>query len=449
MTPDKKWQKILDIIKAEISPANFRTWFSQTSLGSYEDHKLIIIIPSAFIKGQLISRYEPLLKEAGKKVTGEEPTISYEIDATKIINKNTPEEQEAFEFGMPSRPAAPPTGLNPKYNLNSFVVGLTNNLAYAAAQAVVQNPGISYNPLFIYGPSGVGKTHLMQAIGNELMKKSPETKLVFASSERFTVDLVDSIRTKRNAEFRQKYRSCDILLIDDIQFISGKDSTQEEFFHTFNELHSKSSQIVLTSDRPPHEMQKLESRLLSRFQGGLMVDIQLPDFDTRMAILKAKLQERGETLPEDALNLIAETVESNTRELEGKLVQILQMIKLTNQNPDLDTVRKLLGKSQAPSMPGAPLDSKKVLDGINSYFNLKMSDLTGPRRQKELVLPRQIAMFILYEECKIPMEKIGQILGGRDHTTILHGIDKIRTSVNRDREVQRLVIEVKQSLVNI
>lgn len=442
MDTQRQWLKILDKIKEQISAANFKTWFSQTTIGDITDKKLVLKVPSAFIKGQLISRYESLLKESVKDVTGKELTVEYQIDSS-LIGKRTQEAptDEPFEFGVPITPPAQASGVNPKYTLESFVVGLTNNLAYAAAQAVVQNPGTTYNPLFIYGPSGVGKTHLMHAIGNALLKKNSHLRLICASSEKFMNDFVLSIQNKRTGDFRIRYRSADIMLIDDIQFISGKDSTQEEFFHTYNEIHTKNCQIVLTSDKPPQEIAKLEDRLRSRFQGGLMVDIQLPDFDTRMAILKAKLQERGESMDEECIRLIAEGVESNSRELEGKLIQIIQLCKLQNKTPDLETVKGMLGRKTSPQ---ATLDPKKVINGVNQYFNLKMSDLVGPRRQKELVLPRQLAMYILYTECKVPMEKIGQILGGRDHTTVLHGIKKVEQEVTRDREIQRLLIEVKQ-----
>ncbi|MFI5205306.1 MAG: chromosomal replication initiator protein DnaA [Candidatus Paceibacterales bacterium] len=448
MSPEKTWLKILDLLKSQISPAYFRTFFGQTLLGPSSKEKLTILVSSAFIKGEIIRRYDTLIKDLAKQIGAGDVELVYEIDSSKFPKRPLPaiEDEPEFEFGMPQTPQIN-TGLNPKYNLESFVVGLTNNLAYAAAQAVVQNPGVSYNPLFVYGQSGVGKTHLMQAIGNELIRKNPSLKLVYASSERFMVDMVDSIQTKRTSDFRRRYRSCDILLIDDIQFIAGKDSTQEEFFHTFNELQSKSAQIVLTSDHPPHEIPKLESRLSSRFQGGLMVDIQLPDFDTRVAILKAKLKDRNEHLPEECLRMIAEMVESNTRELEGRLVQIIQTLKLMNLEPTPENVKNILSKSQSQTQTTPP-DSKKILDTISSYFNLKISDLTGPRRQKGLVLPRQIAMFILYEDCKIPQEKVGQILGGRDHTTVLHGVEKIRQAINRDREVQRLVIEVRNTLIH-
>src|SRR5258708_4727821 len=330
MDGKKVWNKILEQIKEQISAANFRTWFSQTQLKQLSGSKLTLAVPSAFVKGQLISRYDELIKTAGEGIVGQKLEINYLIDPSLASSKPSLElnqEEDIFQLSSSGSPTQSNMSLlSPRNNLANFVVGLTNNLAYAAAQAVVQNPGVSYNPLFIYGPSGVGKTHLMQGIGNALLVKNPYLKVIYASSERFMNDFVDSIQTKKTGDFRQKYRSCQVLLIDDIQFISGKDSTQEEFFHTFNELHSRSSQLVFTSDRPPNEIQRLEARLQSRFQGGLMVDIQLPDFDTRMAILKAKLQEREASLPEEALKLIAENTASNTRELEGKLIQILQMI---------------------------------------------------------------------------------------------------------------------------
>ncbi len=441
MDNSKSWSKILEQVKQEISASNFKTWFSKIELEDLTDDSLIIKVPSAFIKEQLSIRYQPILEKSAEQVTGKILKISYQIDSALSSKQSKEPEEDLFFPSQTFSTQTPTSNLNPRYTLENFVVGLTNNLAYAAGQAVVQNPGISYNPLFIYGPSGVGKTHLMQAIGNAIYQKNPYIKIMFASSEKFMNDLVESIQSKRTGDFRQKYRSSELLLIDDIQFISGKDSTQEEFFHTFNELQSKNVQIILTSDRPPTEMLRLESRLLSRFQGGLMVDIQLPDYDTRLAILRAKLIEKGETLPDEYLNIIAEAVASSTRELEGKLIQVIQVVKF-NQATDADTVRKIVGKSLP--MTGSAVDHKKVLGIINQYFNTKMNDLAGPRRQKELVFPRQIAMFLLYEDCKMPMEKIGQVLGGRDHTTVLHGIEKIRHNLGKDSDIQKIMGELRQ-----
>ena len=454
MDKEKAWQKMLELIRDQVSAVNYRGWFSQAKIHAIEESTLTIVVPSAFIKGQLLSRYEELLNSVIVEVFQKPLEIQFQIDSSIFQKKPSTSESPANEddlFLESDFPQIPQSQsfiqLNPRFNLETFVVGGTNNLAYAAAQAIVQSPGTSYNPLFIYGPSGVGKTHLMQAIGNGILKKNPHAKLVYASSEKFTNDFVDSLRSRRTTEFRNRYRLCDVLLIDDVQFISGKDSTQEEFFHTFNELHSKNAQIVLTSDRPPQEMQKLESRLMSRFQGGLMVDIQLPDFETRTAILKAKLVERGEVLSEEIIIMIAENVISNSRELEGKLIQILQQAKLLGQSPSIDLVAKILGPASQPTQK--QLDFQRVIQGVQSYFNVNQSDLTGPRRQKGLVLPRQIAMFVMYEECKMPMERIGQVLGNRDHTTVLHGIEKIKEAITRDREVQRVIIEFKQHLTTI
>lgn len=434
---DKQWPKVLDKIRGQVSAANFKMWFAKTSCEVAGD-SLVINVATGFIKQELITKHQPLISQAVEEIFGKPYEIDFKVNSSKV-----PEGEDDFDLGFTAAAPAPASSLNPKYTLENFVVGLSNNLAYAAAQAVVANPGVSYNPLFVYGGTGVGKTHLMLGIGNSLLKINPRLKVIYCSSERFMNDFIQSIQTKKTGEFRGRYRDCNLLLIDDIQFISGRDSTQEEFFHTFNELQTKNTQIVLTSDRPPNEIQKLEPRLASRFQGGLMVDIQMPDFDTRVAILKAKCQERGEPVAEEILTKIAEGMPTNARELEGKLVQIIQTAKLTGQTLTPESVSKFLGVPQPSSQK---TDHKKVFSEVNRYFNVKMTDMTGPRRKKELVLPRQLAMYLLYEECKIPYERIGELLGGRDHTTILHGVEKIREAINRDREIQRMIIELKQFL---
>lgn len=442
---DTRWPKVLDIIKNRVSTANYRAWYAPASCQTLKDGNLLILVPSSFIKENLSIKFRAILDAAIGEVYGKNISLDFKVDSS-MASKNAVEEEETI-FTAPATPAPAAFGLNPKYTLKNFVVGLSNNLAYAAAQAVVQNPGTSYNPLFVYGGTGVGKTHLMQGIGNALLEKNTALKIVYCSSEKFMNDFIQSIQTKRTGDFRAKYRNCDLLLIDDIQFISGRDSTQEEFFHTFNELQTKNAQVVLTSDRPPNDIQKLEPRLQSRFQGGLMVDIQLPDFDTRVAILKAKCLERGEDIPEEILTLIAENMPTNARELEGKFIQTIQSAKLLGQTLTEEVVRNFLGKTAPVQNPNQKPDHKKVLMEVNQYFNIKMADITGPRRKKELVLPRHLAMYLMYEECKLPYEKIGELLGGRDHTTIMHGVEKIQEVVNRDREVQRILIEIKQSLI--
>lgn len=443
METQKSWNRILEKIKQQISSANFRTWFSSASLKNINGEKLIISVPSAFIKEQLSLRYLNLIELSSEQALGKKLQIELVVDSSKAPKKNAVQFEEEDIFQLNQSNITPI--LNPKYTLENFVVGLSNNVAYAAAQAIVQNPGTSYNPLFLYGGTGVGKTHLMLGIGNAILSKNPHTKIIYCSSEKFTNDYVEAIQTRRMGELRNRYRSVDLLLIDDIQFFSGREGTQEEFFHTFNELQTKNSQIVLTSDNPPNMIAKLEDRLKSRFQGGLMVDIQMPDFDTRVAILKAKCQERGEVLDEECLNLIAQAFETNARELEGKLIQILQILKIQNKEPNPQVIREYLGQTNKLAAL-QNVNHKQVLTSICEYFNISLGDLTGPKRQKELVLPRHLAMHILSEDLKMTVEKIGHILGGRDHTTVMHGRDRIKKLINTDREVQKIFIEVKQTL---
>ncbi len=446
---DRQWNKVLSIIKDQISLGNFRQWFANTQIDPSSTDPVIVRVPNAFIQEQLTKRYSPIVEAAVQTVFGGNRGVEFKVDTSLAVKKKdeeTEHEDESLELNfVPGHIQQNNSGLNPTYTMDNFVVGLSNNLAYAAAQAVIQNPNTTYNPLFIWGGTGVGKTHLMHAVGNALWQKNPTIKVIYCSSEKFTNDFVESIQTKKTSEFRARYRSCNLFLIDDIQFIAGRDSTQEEFFHTFNELHSKNTQVILTSDRPPYELQKLEPRLSSRFQAGLIVDVQAPDFDTRVAILRTKCKERGDFVPEECLTLIAEHTQTNARELEGKLIQIIQTAKLQNLTIDIDYVRNQVGAGRGGAN-NPPADSKKVITSVNQYFNIKMADLTGPRRNKELVLPRQLAMYLLHVDCKIPFEKIGDMLGGRDHTTIMHGVDKMREVINRDREIQRMLIEIKQAV---
>lgn len=431
------WHKFLQAVKPLVGPNNFKAYFLKTLLKSIVEDTIVLNAPSAFIRESLEQKYKIQIEEVFAKLLERKVKVSFSVKEAALENPDTD--------GSFFQPVVSQTlQLNPKYTLENFVVGPTNNLAYAAAQAVVANPGTSYNPLFIYGGTGVGKTHLMLAIGNAVSKKNPHFKVNSCSSEKFTNDYVVALQTKQFGTFRNRYRGADILLIDDIQFFSGREGTQEEFFHTFNELSSRNSQIVITSDRPPFEIAKLEDRLKSRFQGGLMVDIQIPDFDTRVAILKNKCAERGSLLEEACLNLIAASVETNARDLEGKLIQILQSLKTKNLPPTEENIRELLGQKQNGELK--KLTPKQVVAKICDYFAIKQTDLTGPKRQKGLVLPRHLTMYLLSEELGLTVEKIGEILGGRDHTTVMHGRDKIKQLIISDRETQRILIESKQIL---
>lgn len=442
MDNKKVWSKVSGYIKSQISLANFKTWFSSTDISSITNDCVILSVPHAFIMEQLNLRYLNLIEEAFKAALDKKVRIEFKIDPSKSTKNADENIEEIFQTDyQPQRLI-----LNPKFTLQNFVVGLSNNVAYAAALAVVQNPGNSYNPLFLYGGTGVGKTHLMIGIGNAILQKNPHIKVIYCSSEKFTNDYVEAIQTRRMGDLRNRYRSLDLLLIDDIQFFSGREGTQEEFFHTFNELLTKNGQIVMTSDRTPNDIAKLEDRLKSRFQGGLMIDIQLPDFDTRVAILRAKCLEREQLLSEDVLNLIASTFETNARELEGKLIQILQLLKAQNKEATPEFIQQILGPKQKDVF--IHVSYKQVLSTVCNYFNIRLSDLVGPKRNKQLVLPRHIVMHLLSEDLNMTVEKIGDILGGRDHTTVMHGRDKIKKLILNDREVQKIFIEVKQSLTN-
>lgn len=435
----KLWHKFLETIKPNMSSANFRTFFSKTPIQSVVNSKIIFSTPSAFVKETLIQRHLTQIEDTLTKILGKK------IGAEFIVEKGSANNNETEEDFFQPIQHTTSTFLNPKYSLENFVVGPSNNVAYAAALAVVTNPGASYNPLFIYGGTGVGKTHLMIGIGNAILSKKPHGKIIYCSSEKFMNDYVEAIQTHKMGDLRKKYRSSDVLLVDDIQFFSGREGTQEEFFHTFNELIGKNSQIVLTSDRSPHEIAKIEDRLKSRFAGGLMIDIQQPDFDTRVAILRAKCLEQRVILTEEALQLLASSFDTNIRELEGKLVGILQMLKTQNLPPTTENIGKYLQSSTKESLK---IDPKQVLVTVCDYFNLTQKELAGSKRQKELVLPRHITMFILSEHLKITVERIGQILGGRDHTTVMHGRDKIKKLVQTDREVQRMLIEIKSRMIS-
>lgn len=435
------WHKFLENIKPQVGPDNFKAYFMKTLLKSNIGNTITLSASSAFIKENLDKRFKEVINQTFEKLLGKPSEIEFIVKEAEIKTEETEEEDDGFF--QPTQAATPI--LNPKYTLSNYVVGPSNNVAYAAAQAIVQNPGVSYNPLFIYGGTGVGKTHLMLGIGNGILDKKPHAKVIYAPSEKFMNDYVQAIQTHKMGDLRAKYRSPDVLLVDDIQFFSGREGTQEEFFHTFNELIGKNCQIVLTSDRSPHEIAKIEDRLKSRFAGGLMIDIQVPDFDTRVAILRSKCLEHKANLPEETLKMLAASFDTNIRELEGQLVGILQLLSVQNLPPTPENISKHL-QTKNPTPNGLKAEPKKVLEIVCQYFNLSQKDLISARRQKELVLPRHITMFILSEHLNLTVEKIGQVLGGRDHTTVMHGRDKIKKLINQDREVQRMLIEIRQRL---
>lgn len=445
MDNDKIWLKIAGKLKDQIAVGEFHTFFKGAAIKSLDQSTIVLITPSAFHQQNINIRFLPILENAIEQVLNRKVGISFVVDSSLLAKKSTEDTQEA-DFFQPEYTASTQSSINPKFTLDNFVVGFSNNVAFAAAQAVAQNPGISYNPLFIYGGTGVGKTHLMLGIGNAILKKTPGAKIIYCSSEGFMNDYVGAIQNHKMGDFRSKYRSAHVLLIDDIQFFSGREGTQEEFFHTFNDLQARNSQVILTSDRSPNDIAKLEDRLKSRFVGGLMVDMQPPDFDTRVAILKAKSSEQGIVLPEDSLKLIASSSQSSVRELEGKLMQIAQTLKAQGLEASSENIASFLNLS--PKKSSLTTDYKQVLSTICSFFNMNIKELTGPKRQKGLVLPRHIAMYILSEELGLAVEKVGQILGGRDHTTVMHGRDRIKGLLLTDSELQQAFATIKQGLIS-
>lgn len=455
------WTRAKDVIKNEIGPAAFDAWFQLLEIKSGENDQLIIEAPDEFFRDWLHNNYLGIIDQALRKAAGAEIHFSISINnqiLEKAQNKHAKENQEnrlaRFQktlqeqrFGPnPIEAAGGGISLNPKYSFNSFVIGPSNRFAHAAALAVAESPAKAYNPLFIFGGAGLGKTHLMQAIGHYAYKQNPKSKLYYIPSEQFTNELVTAIQKRTTVKFRQKYRTVDILLIDDIQFIANKEATQEEFFHTFNCLFDAHKQIVVSSDRPPKEIPSLEQRLTSRFEWGLVTDIQPPDFETRVAILRNKIEAEGTSVPDDVLNFIASNIKSNIRELEGALIRVVAYATLEKKPVNLDFAKNALKDMVKESNQNINIEYIQKI--VAEYFNLKIHDLKARGRSKNLVFPRQIAMYLSREMTNYSLPELGGYFGGKDHTTVLHACNKIREMVSNNTEVDalinQLVVKIKE-----
>ncbi len=433
------WQKALDNIKnrPEITEVSFETWLKTIKPISLHNGVLVFGVYDTFTKGILKKHYRSFIQNIIKEITGEEYEIDFVIPSEEDINpknhKNTKEdpEQKAAENALEnSMNLIKAQGLNPKYTFDTFVIGHSNRFAHAASVAVAETPAKAYNPLFIYGGVGLGKTHLMHAIGQHISQVDPEKQIVYISSETFTNELINSIKDDKNVEFRNKYRNIDILLIDDIQFIAGKERTQEEFFHTFNALYNSNKQIILSSDRPPKEIPTLEDRLRSRFEWGLIADIQAPDYETRIAILRKKAQIEEIEVPDDVMLFIAKKIKSNIRELEGALIRILAYSSLTNSPINIELASEAL-KEIFSSKP-RELNIDYIKEVVANKFNIKIEDLTSKKRTRIIAYPRQIAMYLSRDLTDLSLPKIGNEFGGRDHTTVMHACDKVSTDIKND-----------------
>lgn len=445
------WQQTLDIIKDDLNVPTFKTWFENTSALSIYENTLLVATPNAFAKEWLESRYNTVLKQALEQVVGEETSIKFVIkgDAQPIP---VSEEQEPIIKNTSVKEAPGnqvlSNSLNIKYNFDTFVTGACNRFAHAAALAVAEKPAKAYNPFFVYGGVGLGKTHLLHAIAYYVMENFPSLQVRYVSSEKFTNDFIASIREKNKISgFQAKYRDNDVLLVDDIQFLENKEATQEEFFHTFNTLYEAGKQIVISSDRPPKDIATLEARLRTRFEWGLITDIQPPDLETRIAILYKKAHFDNIQLPADVMEFIASRIQSNVRELEGSLIRIAAFASITGNDVSIDLAEEVL-KDIFPEQEGRPISISLIQQVICTYFNISISELLSDKRTQSIVYPRQVAMYLARELTDLSLPKIGKDFGNKDHTTVMHANSKIERLLNEKREVynhiQELTNKIKQ-----
>ncbi len=439
--PHRVWEAARAHLQVQMNRRDFNTWLRDATLVAYEDGAFIIGVPNAFAKEWLRNRLHRMIKQALERVAGHSVEVTYVVvtrplDLTEEVLNVPLMAQGRADSNVEERSRGPV--LNPKYTFDRYIVGPNNRMAHAAALAVAEQPGTAYNPLFIYGGVGLGKTHLLHAIGH--MAQAQGYRVLYVSSETFTNDLINAIRSQTTEQFRARYRSVDVLLIDDVQFIAGKESTQEEFFHTFNSLQAANKQICLTSDRPPREIATLEERLRSRFQGGIIVDIRPPDFETRVAILRARAEEAGVSVPAEVLAYIAERIQSNIRELNGALNRVVARATLIGEPITLSSVRTIL-EDMVPVAKALSPDA--IITAVASYFQISRDDLIGKTRRRAIAHPRQIAMYLLRQETNLSLPQIGEILGGRDHTTIMHGYEKVARELANNPTLQRQIDEIR------
>ncbi|OIP85474.1 chromosomal replication initiator protein DnaA [Candidatus Saccharibacteria bacterium CG11_big_fil_rev_8_21_14_0_20_41_19] len=450
------WQSVLGEIELTVPHATFTTWFKNTELVDQNDAGVVISVANIFAKKQFEVKFDDQIKSILSKQGINPKQISYIVSTS---NKNTRSNRETtinsssqvtaddLISTSPRYQSQPVTasvgGLNPRYTFDNFIVGSSNDLAYTASRAVAANPGIKYNPIYLYGGVGLGKTHLMQAIGNEIIKNDPKMRVLYISSETFVNEFLEYIRFKKKG-FSEKYRNVDVLIIDDMQFIAGKEKTQEEFFHTFNHLHQNNKQIIICSDKPPKSIPTLTERLRSRFEMGMAIDIQMPDFETRCAILNIKASLSGVTLRKDTIEYLATNIKTNIRELEGALNRLLAYAEMRGVEPDISTAEGLLGNIRQ-SRP-QHLSSKQIIDRTAKHFQLDVSEICSEKRDKYIVVPRQIAMYLLRSELHLSFPKIANELGRKDHTTAIHSIEKIEKAIKLDFLIREQVSSIREKL---
>ena len=448
MDAKQVWRAALGELQVSLSPANYETWLKETQLVDVDEQRFRIGVPNGFAKDWLETRYRSLISQTLARIVGYSVQVEFVVSAAEPTPGN----------GMDSAPPPAPqvrleptrvggdggaTNLNPRYTFSSFIVGSANRLAHAASLSVAERPGHAYNPLFLYGGVGLGKTHLMHAIGNQVVAKFPRKRVVYATSEKFTNEFITSIQQGKIDEFRARYRRIDLLLIDDIQFIADKERTQEEFFHTFNAIHDDGKQIVLSSDRPPKAILTLEERLRSRFEWGLIADLTAPDLETRIAILRAKAEEGAVPITSDVIEFIARKVVSNIRELEGALNRIVAYASMGAMPISIELAQAVLS-NVLYNPKKRQVTPERIAKAVSDYYSVPMDALQGQKRDKAIVVPRQIAMFLMREETDVSLLRIGAELGGRDHSTVLHACDKINREVAVNDELRREIAAVRE-----
>jgi chromosomal replication initiator protein len=437
MKPQQAWQAALGRLQMEMPKTTYDTWLSQAEVISHEDDLFTIGVQNAYARDWVENRLAKTIATMLTGIMNSPQRVQFVVD-----QKCNEEETETLEDeSVPAEAQALNTNLNSRYGFTNFVVGASNRLAHAACMAVAERPAKAYNPLFIYGGVGLGKTHLLQAIGNSALQSG--LRVLYITSEEFTNDLINSIRSQNTQSFRDRYRRIDVMLVDDIQFIAGKESTQEEFFHTFNALYGQDKQIVMTSDRPPKAMVTLEERLRSRFEWGLQVDIQPPDLETRMAILRSKAERAKRQIPNEIIETIARLIQSNIRELEGSLTRVMAFSDLSGQplSPQLVNI------ALADLLPQRKeIEPHHVVDVVALAFGISGDQLLGRDRSRGVALPRQVAMYLLREETRSSLPQIGNVIGGRDHTTVMYACDKVADMIERDDRFRRQIIQIREQL---
>ena len=448
MNGEQIWQAAQEELRFQLSKPSYETWLKNASLVGPEKNAFKIGVPTKLAKDWLEDRYSAMIKETLSAIVSGDVSVAFEVipgqteaaagrSAVAVAEEPPPEAEEPVLHEA--------SQLNPKFQFQHFVVGNNSRFAHAACRAVAETPAKAYNPLFLYGGVGLGKTHLMHAIGHAVLEKHARRRVAYVTSEKFMNEMISSIQEGRMNDFRTRYRTVDVLLVDDIQFLAGKDRTQEEFFHTFNSLHELNKQIVISSDRPPKEIPTLEDRLRSRFQWGLIADIQAADFETRVAILKSKVGPYARLVPEDVLSFIAHKIQRNIRELEGALIRVIAHASLNRSAVNVEMAAKLL-QDVIPSTETRTLSIDTISRTVASFYHISLEEMKGKRRDKHIVFPRQVAMFLIREETASSLPAIGQAFGGRDHTTVLHSYEKINTDSKEDQRLQADLRKLREIL---